>query len=158
MGSKIHKNKISIALYQPDIPQNTGSIMRLAACFGFTLHIIEPAGFLIDDKRLKRVAMDYVAYLELVRHESWNKFYSWSRTQSKRILLATTKASQSYLDVEYQPNDVIIFGRESSGVPDKVHDKSDVRIRIMMQNNIRSFNVSNSCAIIMSEAIRQNSA
>ena len=155
MGSKIHKNKISIALYQPDIPQNTGSIMRLAACFGFTLHIIEPAGFLIDDKRLKRVAMDYVAYLELVRHESWNKFYSWSRTQSKRILLATTKASQSYLDVEYQPNDVIIFGRESSGVPDKVHDKSDVRIRIMMQNNIRSFNVSNSCAIIMSEAIRQ---
>ncbi len=158
MGSKIHKNKISIALYQPDIPQNTGSIMRLAACFGFTLHIIEPAGFLIDDKRLKRVAMDYVAYLELVRHESWNKFYSWSRTQSKRILLATTKASQSYLDVEYQPNDVIIFGRESSGVPDKVHDKSDVRIRIMMQNNIRSFNVSNSCAIIMSEAIRQISA
>tara|TARA_X000000950_G_C13911488_1_gene659122 strand:+ start:673 stop:1149 length:477 start_codon:yes stop_codon:yes gene_type:complete len=158
LGSKIHKNKISIALYQPDIPQNTGSIMRLAACFGFTLHIIEPAGFLIDDKRLKRVAMDYVAYLELVRHESWNKFYSWSRTQSKRILLATTKASQSYLDVEYQPNDVIIFGRESSGVPDKVHDKSDVRIRIMMQNNIRSFNVSNSCAIIMSEAIRQNSA
>lgn len=155
MGSKIHKNKISIALYQPDIPQNTGSIMRLAACFGFTLHIIEPAGFFIDDKRLKRVAMDYVAYLELVRHESWNKFYSWSRTQSKRILLATTKASQSYLDVEYQPNDVIIFGRESSGVPDKVHDKSDVRIRIMMQNNIRSFNVSNSCAIIMSEAIRQ---
>tara|TARA_Y200000002_G_scaffold382498_1_gene399762 strand:- start:2275 stop:2751 length:477 start_codon:yes stop_codon:yes gene_type:complete len=158
LGSKIHKNKISIALYQPDIPQNTGSIMRLAACFGFTLHIIEPAGFLIDDKRLKRVAMDYVAYLELVRHESWNKFYSWSRTQSKRILLATTKASQSYLDVEYQPNDVIIFGRESSGVPDKVHDKSDVRIRIMMQNNIRSFNVSNSCAIIMSEAIRQISA
>ena len=158
MGSKIHKNKISIALYQPDIPQNTGSIMRLAACFGFTLHIIEPAGFLIDDKRLKRVAMDYVAYLELVRHESWNKFYSWSRTQSKRILLATTKASQSYLDVEYQPNDVIIFGRESSGVPNKVHDKSDVRIRIMMQNNIRSFNVSNSCAIIMSEAIRQISA
>ena len=155
MGGKIHKNKISIALYQPDIPQNTGSIMRLAACFGFTLHIIEPAGFLIDDKRLKRVAMDYVAYLELVRHESWNKFYSWSRTQSKRILLATTKASQSYLDVEYQPNDVIIFGRESSGVPDKVHDKSDVRIRIMMQNNIRSFNVSNSCAIIMGEAIRQ---
>ena len=158
MGSKIHKNKISIALYQPDIPQNTGSIMRLAACFGFTLHIIEPAGFLIDDKRLKRVAMDYVAYLELVRHGSWNKFYSWSRTQSKRILLATTKASQSYLDVEYQPNDVIIFGRESSGVPNKVHDKSDVRIRIMMQNNIRSFNVSNSCAIIMSEAIRQISA
>ena len=158
MGGKIHKNKISIALYQPDIPQNTGSIMRLAACFGFTLHIIEPAGFLIDDKRLKRVAMDYVAYLELVRHESWNKFYSWSRTQSKRILLATTKASQSYLDVEYQPNDVIIFGRESSGVPDKVHDKSDVRIRIMMQNNIRSFNVANSCAIIMSEAIRQISA
>ena len=158
MGSKIHKNKISIALYQPDIPQNTGSIMRLAACFGFTLHIIEPAGFLIDDKRLKRVAMDYIAYLELVRHESWNKFYSWSRTQSKRILLATTKASQSYLDVNYQPNDVIIFGRESSGVPDKVHDKSDVRIKIMMQNNIRSFNVSNSCAIIMSEAIRQISA
>ena len=158
MGGKIHKNKISIALYQPDIPQNTGSIMRLAACFGFTLHIIEPAGFLIDDKRLKRVAMDYVAYLELVRHESWNKFYSWSRAQSKRILLATTKARQSYLDVEYQPNDVIIFGRESSGVPDKVHDKSDVRIRIMMQNNIRSFNVSNSCAIIMSEAIRQISA
>ena len=158
MGGKIHKNKISIALYQPDIPQNTGSIMRLAACFGFTLHIIEHAGKIIDDKRLKRHPKDYVAYHELVRHESWNKFYSWSRTQSKRILLATTKASQSYLDVNYQPNDVIIFGRESSGVPDKVHDKSDVRIRIMMQNNIRSFNVSNSCAIIMSEAIRQISA
>ncbi len=144
-----------MALYQPDIPQNTGSIIRLAACFGFTLHIIEPAGFVIDDKRLKRVAMDYLEYLELVRHESWDKFYSWSRSQSKRILLATTKASQSYLDIQYQTSDVIVFGRESSGVPDAVHEKSDIRIRIIMQNNIRSFNVSNSCAIITSEAIRQ---
>ena len=147
-----------MALYQPDIPQNTGSIIRLAACFGFVLHIIEPAGFLIDDKRLKRVAMDYLEYLELVRHESWDKFYSWSRSHSKRILLATTKASQSYLDVTYETSDVIIFGRESSGVPETVHERSDIRIRIMMQNNIRSFNVSNSCAIIMSEAIRQISA
>lgn len=147
-----------MALYQPDIPQNTGSIMRLAACFGFALHIIEPAGFVIDDKRLKRVAMDYMEYLELIKHESWDKFYSWSRSQSKRILLATTKASQSYLDVKYQTSDIIVFGRESSGVPDTVHEKSDTRIRIMMQNNIRSFNVSNSCAIIISEAIRQISA
>ena len=155
---KNQKNKISVALYQPDIPQNTGSIIRLAACFGFILHIIEPAGFVIDDKRLKRVAMDYTEYLELVRHPSWDKFYSWSRSQSKRILLATTKASRSYLDVEYQSSDVIVFGRESSGVPDAVHDNSDFRIRIMMQNNIRSFNISNSCAIIMGEAIRQISA
>ena len=147
-----------MALFQPDIPQNTGSIMRLAACFGFALHIIEPAGFVIDDKRLKRVAMDYMEYLELIKHESWDKFYSWSRSQSKRILLATTKASQSYLDVKYQTSDIIVFGRESSGVPDTVHEKSDTRIRIMMQNNIRSFNVSNSCAIIISEAIRQISA
>ncbi|MEC8403715.1 MAG: TrmH family RNA methyltransferase, partial [Pseudomonadota bacterium] len=112
-----------MALYQPDIPQNTGSIIRLAACFGFTLHIIEPAGFVIDDKRLKRVAMDYLEYLELVRHESWDKFYSWSRSQSKRIILATTKASQSYLDIKYQTSDIIVFGRESSGVPDAVHEK-----------------------------------
>ncbi len=99
--------------------------------------------------------MDYVDHLQLVRHRSWDKFCAWAKLQSKRIILATTKASLSYLNIKYQSNDILLFGSESSGVPDQVHERSDARIRIIMQNDIRSFNVSSSCAIILSEAIRQ---
>ncbi|MEK9794730.1 MAG: TrmH family RNA methyltransferase, partial [Hyphomicrobiales bacterium] len=96
MTANNKKKNVSVALYQPDIPQNTGSIMRLTACFGVSLHIIEPAGFVIDDKRLNRVAMDYINHLEIIKHPSWTEFFRWSKSNSHRIILATTKTDQSY--------------------------------------------------------------
>jgi len=149
------KKNISVALYQPDIPQNTGSIIRLTACFGVSLHIIEPAGFIIDDKRLNRVAMDYINHLDIIKHPSWNEFLRWSKSNSYRIILATTKTERSYLDINYAVNDILLFGRESSGVPEEVHNQSDTRVKIEMQKGMRSFNVSSSCAIILGEAVRQ---
>ena len=118
--------------------------MRLSACFGASIHIIEPAGFHIDDKRINRVAMDYIKYLEIQKHIS-----------SKRIILATTKSEVSYLNFSFRASDILLFGRESSGVPVNIHNICDNRIKIVMQNEIRSFNVANSCAIILSEAVRQ---
>jgi tRNA (cytidine/uridine-2'-O-)-methyltransferase len=129
--------------------------MRLSACFGVSLHIIEPAGFHIDDKRVNRVAMDYIQHLKLQKHSSWDAFHSWAINESRRIILATTKSKVSYLNFNFRKDDILLFGRESSGVPDNVHIICDNRIKIFMQNEIRSFNVANSCAIILSEAIRQ---
>ena len=129
--------------------------MRLSACFGASIHIIEPAGFHMDDKRINRVSMDYIKYLEIQKHISWDNFYSWARQQSKRIILATTKSEVSYLNFSFRASDILLFGRESSGVPVNIHNICDNRIKIVMQNEIRSFNVANSCAIILSEALRQ---
>tara|TARA_B100001057_G_scaffold70408_2_gene64455 strand:- start:23419 stop:23817 length:399 start_codon:yes stop_codon:yes gene_type:complete len=129
--------------------------MRLSACFGASIHIIEPAGFHMDDKRINRVAMDYIKYLEIQKHISWDNFYRWARQQSKRIILATTKSEVSYLNFSFRASDILLFGRESSGVPVNIHNVCDSRIKIVMQNDIRSFNVANSCAIILSEALRQ---
>ena len=155
MKRSSESDKIEIALYQPDIPQNTGAIMRLSACLGIKLHIIEPTGFYMDDKRMSRVTMDYLEYLDLEKHNSWDAFYNSAKNQSKRVILATTKSNLSYLDFNFIPGDIILFGRESSGVPDNIHNICDSRIKILMQNNIRSFNVASSCAIIVSESIRQ---
>ena len=109
----------------------------------------------MDDKRINRVAMDYIKYLEIQKHISWDNFYSWARQQSKRIILATTKSEVSYLNFSFRASDILLFGRESSGVPVNIHNVCDSRIKIVMQNEIRSFNVANSCAIILSEAVRQ---
>tara|TARA_Y100000992_G_scaffold47278_1_gene27424 strand:- start:310 stop:762 length:453 start_codon:yes stop_codon:yes gene_type:complete len=144
-----------IALFEPDIPQNAGNIFRLGACLGVSIDIIEPAGFVIDDKRLKRASMDYYDYLDLTKHLSWEKFYEWSKENSYRLILLTTKSTKSYYDYKYQPNDIILFGRESAGVPEYVHEKVDERLTIPMIKGPRSINLSSSVSIVAGEMIRQ---
>ena len=144
-----------IALFEPDIPQNAGNIFRLGACLGVSIDIIEPAGFVIDDKRLKRASMDYYDYLDLTKHLSWEKFYEWSKRNSYRLILLTTKSTKSYYDYKYQPNDIILFGRESAGVPEYVHETVDERLTIPMIKGPRSINLSSSVSIVAGEMIRQ---
>ena len=144
-----------IALFEPDIPQNAGNIFRLGACLGIPVDIIEPAGFVIDDKRLKRASMDYYDYLELKKHLSWEKFYEWSKDNSYRLILLTTKTKKSYFDYKFQSNDIILFGRESAGAPDFVHSSVDERLTIPMIKGPRSINLSSSVAIVAGEMLRQ---
>lgn len=146
---------IKIALYQPDIPGNTGTIMRMAACLGVSLHIIEPAGFDLSERNLKRAGMDYLELTNLTRHISWQAFYDWHIKEKNRLILASTKAAQPYCDVAYHDNDVLLFGRESSGVPDSVHDSVNERILIEMQPEMRSLNLAVSVAMVTGEALRQ---
>lgn len=145
---------MNIALFEPDIPQNTGSLMRLAVCLGVRLHIIEPCGFLLDDKQLKRVAMDYGVQTDLRRHISWEKFLENIGNQS-RIILLSTKAESIYTDFSFQPDDVLLFGRESSGVPDYVVKSSYAQIKIPMHENARSLNVALAASMVLGEALRQ---
>ena len=145
-----------IALYQPDIPQNTGTILRLAACLGVEAHIVEPAGFPISDRAFRRAGMDYLDQVVIVRHASWTAFDAWRRAERLRLVLFTTAAAASYLDHAYQPGDILMFGRESSGVPDAVHQASDARLLIPMRPGLRSINVAMACAMALGEAMRQN--
>src|SRR5690349_21655223 len=144
-----------IALYQPDIPQNTGTILRLAACLGIEAHLIEPAGFPVSDRAFRRAGMDYLDQVTLVRHVSWETFESWRRAQALRLVLFTTRAAASYLDQVFTPRDILLFGRESSGVPDEVHEAADVRLKIPMRSGLRSINVAMTCAMAVGEAMRQ---
>ena len=144
-----------IALFEPDIPQNAGNIFRLGACLGIPIDIIEPAGFVIDDKRVKRASMDYIKYLNLSKHNSWLKFYDWSKENSYRIILLTTKSKESYFNYRFKKNDILLFGRESAGVPDEVHNLSHERLTIPMIKGPRSINLSSSVAMVASEAVRQ---
>ena len=144
-----------IALFEPDIPQNAGNIFRLGACLGIPIDIIEPAGFVIDDKRLRRASMDYYDYLDLTKHISWENFYNWSKINSYRLILLTTKSKKSYYNYIFQNNDILLFGRESSGVPDKVHSTVNERLTIPMIEGPRSINLSSSVAMVASEVIRQ---
>lgn len=146
---------IRIALYQPDIPGNTGTILRLSACLGIAVDIIEPAGFDISDRNLKRAGMDYLAVAALTRHISWAHFEEWRATTGRRLILASTKAALPYTDVTYRPDDILLFGRESAGVPDHVHEKADERIIIPMIEGQRSINVAMSAAMITGEVLRQ---
>jgi tRNA (cytidine/uridine-2'-O-)-methyltransferase len=148
-------SNIRIALYQPDIPGNTGTILRLAACLGAGVDIIEPAGFDISDRNLKRAGMDYIASAALVRHVNWERFEEWRATTRRRLVLASTKAALPYTKVEYRPDDILLFGRESAGVPDHVHDKADERVLIPMVEGQRSINVAMSAAMITGEVLRQ---
>src|ERR1700757_1396214 len=118
-----------LALYQPDIAQNTGTILRLAACFGLEAHLIEPAGFPTSDRAFRRAGMDYLDQVDLVRHASWEAFERWRRAQGLRLVLFTTRAAASYLDHAFTPRDVLLFGRESSGVRDEVHAAAEVRLK-----------------------------
>tara|TARA_B100000809_G_scaffold150453_1_gene147960 strand:+ start:60 stop:509 length:450 start_codon:yes stop_codon:yes gene_type:complete len=144
----------NIALYQPDIPQNTAAIIRLCSCFGVTLEIIEPCGFHLGDKRLKRVAMDYLDNAKIISYKSYEYFLY--KKKKSRIILITTKAKKNYYNFKFKPNDTLLFGRESSGVPKNVHMNSNVRLKIPLKKNSRSLNVSIAAAITLSEALRQN--
>ncbi|MBX9773297.1 MAG: tRNA (cytidine(34)-2'-O)-methyltransferase [Xanthobacteraceae bacterium] len=144
-----------IALYEPDIPQNTGTILRLAACLGAEAHIIEPAGFPVTDRAFRRAGMDYLDQVAIVRHGSWDAFDTWRRRDGARLILFTTRASVSYFDHSYRRDDVLLFGRESAGVPDRVHDAVDARLIIPIEPGLRSLNVAVACAMALGEAMRQ---
>jgi tRNA (cytidine/uridine-2'-O-)-methyltransferase len=144
-----------IALYQPDIPQNTGTILRLAACLGVEAHIIEPAGFATSDRAFRRAGLDYLDRVRLTRHVSWAEFEAWRQAQHSRLVLFTTAAQVSYLDHAYRREDVLLFGRESSGVPQAVHQAADARLRIPMRAGLRSINVAMAVAMALGEAMRQ---
>lgn len=142
-----------LALYQPDIPQNTGTLMRLCAAMDVPLDIIEPCGFALDEKKVRRSAMDYFDYLNLTRHASWDAFHG--QFKDRRLVLLTTKTDQLYTDFSFKPDDILLAGRESAGVPEDVHNRCDTRIRVPMAADIRSLNVAVSCAMVMGEALRQ---
>ena len=144
-----------IALFEPDIPQNTGSILRLGACLGVAVDLVEPAGFRTDDRALKRAGMDYLEIASLKRHTSWTSFDDWRRTEKRRLILFTTHARMSFLDFTFDAKDVLMFGRESSGVPETVHTAADARLLIPMAANTRSLNLALSVAMATTEALRQ---
>ena len=142
-----------IALFEPDIPQNTAAIIRTCACLGAKLEIIEPCGFLLSDKRLKRVVMDYFSEKDIKFYQSADIFFQSKKKQ--RIILMTTKASVSYTDFKFEKNDTILFGRESAGVPEEIHKLVKNRLKIPMENNKRSLNLASSVAIILAECLKQ---
>lgn len=146
---------LHIALYQPDIAGNTGTILRLAACLGLSVDIIEPAGFDISDRNLKRSGMDYLESVTLARHVNWQRFDDWRKANGRRVVLASTKAALPYTSFAFRPDDILLFGRESAGVPDQVHEAADARILIPMVQGQRSINVAMSAAMISGEALRQ---
>ena len=144
-----------IALFEPDIPQNTGNIFRLSACLGIPVDIIEPTGFIFDDKRFKRALMDYIKFINYKSHLDWKEFYQWSQENNFRLVLLTTKSKTKYTNFNFSELDIIIFGRESAGVPDYVHNQVHERLTIPMQKGLRSLNISSSVAMVMGEASRQ---
>ena len=144
----------NIALYQPDIPQNTAAIIRLCSCFETTLEIIEPCGFHLDDKRLKKVAMDYLDKSKIIIYKSYENFLL--RKKNSRIILMTTKAKKNYYNFKFNSQDTLLFGRESSGAPKNVHNNSYERLKIPMKKNKRSLNISIAAAITLAEALKQN--
>jgi tRNA (cytidine/uridine-2'-O-)-methyltransferase len=144
-----------IALYQPDIPQNAGTILRLCACLGVEAHIIEPAGFPASDRAFRRAGLDYLDAVTMTRHRSWRDFESWRRSQHCRLLLFTTSGALPYLDFAYRADDVLLFGRESAGVPADVHAVADARLLIPMRKGLRSLNVAAAAAMAVGEALRQ---
>jgi len=144
----------NIALYQPDIPQNTAAIIRLCSCFGATLEIIEPCGFRLEDKRLKKVAMDYLDKCKIIIYKSYEDFLL--KKKNTRVILMTTKGKKKYYNFKFKLKDTLLFGRESEGVPKIVHDKSYERLKIPIKKNIRSLNISIAAAITLSEAVKQN--
>ena len=149
---------LRLALYQPDIPQNAGTLMRLAACFDLGLDLIEPAGFPTSDRAFRRAGMDYLDHVRLTRHVSWAAFEEARRAAGHRLVLATTRAEMSHLDFPFAQGDVILLGRESAGVPDAVHEATDARIRIPMKPGLRSLNVAVAGAILVAEAMRATGA
>ena len=149
------KPPLRIALYEPDIPQNTGTILRLCACLGVEAHLVGPTGFPSTDRAFRRAGMDYLDQVTIQRHISWTEFDGWRRENGLRLALFSTKAAKSYLDHVYDPSEVLLFGRESAGVPDEVHQAVDTRLLIPMRPGLRSVNLAVSCAMAIGEALRQ---
>ena len=145
-----------IALYEPDIPQNTAAIIRTCSCLEVMIEIIEPCGFMINDKRFKRVVMDYLDEKMLRFYKNYDDFFETKKKEKERIVLMTTKASTSYSNFKFKVTDTILFGRESSGVPEKIHKLVDKRLKIPLSFKKRSFNLSSSVAITLAESLRQN--
>jgi len=145
-----------IALFEPDIPQNTGTILRLAACLNVAVDIIEPAGFAISDRAFKRAGLDYLDHVEISRHRSFQHFHeNLNSAPPQRLVVLTTKAETSYIDFDFSPQDTLLLGRESAGVPQYVHDCADARIVIPMFENLRSINIAAATAMVLGEALRQ---
>jgi len=144
-----------LALYQPDIPQNTGTILRLAACLGVAVDLIEPFGFPFDDRRMRRAGMDYLDRVEIRRHVDWAAFQTG---RTGRIILLTTAGDRPLPGFTFEPNDVLLLGRESAGVPPEVHDTADIRLRIPMQPEMRSLNIALAAALALGEGLRQLNA
>ena len=144
-----------IALYEPDIPQNTGTILRLCACLGIEAHIVEPAGFPVTDRAFRRAGMDYLDRVALTRHSSFAAFEDWLRAERLKLVLLTTSAETSYLDHVYGQDQVLLFGRESAGVPAAVHAAAKIRRRIPIAEGLRSLNVAMAVALVAGEALRQ---
>jgi tRNA (cytidine/uridine-2'-O-)-methyltransferase len=146
---------MQIALFQPDIPQNTGTILRLCACLGVAAHIIEPAGFPVSDRHFRRAGMDYLDQVSIMRHDSWSKFEQWRNETGYRLILFTTKGTTPYLDYRYAADDILLLGRESAGVPDEVVNAADARLLIPIRQGLRSLNVAMAAAMALGEALRQ---
>ncbi len=155
MHAPIGRQSVALALYQPDIPQNAGNILRLAACLGAPVHLIGPAGFDVSDRAFRRAGMDYIAHAMLERHTGWQEFDACRRQAEKRLVLLTTRADVPYCDFAFAPGDMLLLGRESAGVPDAVHAAADARITIPMRPGLRSLNVSSAAALVLGEALRQ---
>jgi tRNA (cytidine/uridine-2'-O-)-methyltransferase len=142
-----------LALFEPDIPQNTGALMRLCACLNVPMDIIEPCGFILSDKNLRRAGMDYIEHLDLTRHMNWGAFKT--AAADKRLVLLTTKSADSFLDFEFRTDDTLIAGRESAGVPESVHQACSARVTVPMAKGLRSLNVALASALVLGEALRQ---
>jgi tRNA (cytidine/uridine-2'-O-)-methyltransferase len=146
---------MQIAIFQPDIPQNTGAILRLCACMDVAAHIIEPAGFAVSDKHFRRAGMDYLDQVNWTRHDSWARFEEWHKEAGCRLLLFTTKGATPYLEFRYHASDILLFGRETAGVPREVAEASDARLVIPIRQGLRSLNVAMAAAMALGEALRQ---
>jgi tRNA (cytidine/uridine-2'-O-)-methyltransferase len=146
---------MQIALFQPDIPQNTGTILRLCACLDVSAHIIGPAGFAVSDRTFRRAGMDYLDHVNWMRHDSWAKFDQWRTEGGYRLVLFTTKGAASYLEFRYHASDILLFGRESKGVTDEVMAAADARLKIPIKPGLRSLNVAMAAAMAIGEALRQ---
>jgi tRNA (cytidine/uridine-2'-O-)-methyltransferase len=144
-----------IALYEPDIPQNTGTILRTCACLGVEAHIIEPAGFPVTDRAFRRAGLDYLDQVAITRHLSFAAFDDWRQAQRLRLVLLTTAATTSYLDHAFRDDQVVLFGRESAGVPEAVHNAADTRLRVPIREGFRSLNIAVAVAMVAGEALRQ---
>ena len=153
------EKNVRLALYEPDIPQNAGSLMRLGACLGVGIDVIEPCGFLLSDRNFRRAGMDYLKSADIRRHPSWRQFYDeFSARPAQtggRLVLLTTKADMPYCDFRFAPDDTLLLGRESAGVPGPVHDAADARLLIPLRPGLRSLNVAQAAAMVLGEALRQ---
>jgi tRNA (cytidine/uridine-2'-O-)-methyltransferase len=146
---------MEIALYEPDIPQNTGTILRLGACLGVPVHIIEPAGFPVSDRAFRRAGLDYLDQVKIERHISFAAFDAWRKTNERRLVLLTTRGEQTYPSFAFKQNDLLLCGRESAGVPDHVRAAADASVRIPMREGLRSLNIAVALSMVLGEALRQ---